>query len=375
MTSSAIFRLNALVAENCLIINNRGMNGAAADGCILRNCTMVGNSASGGYNGVCLNSCLENCIVYGNGNDSRQTWQTWFNTNPLVSSYPHREMNVYAGDPCFVDAANGNYHLMEDSPCINAGGNSYVTSALDLDGNDRIVNDTVDIGCYEYIKENVASDLVHRWSFNGDLTDSVGGQTATKVGDVTTGAGQYTLAGGSQGSSYINLGANVLPNDGSAVTLEMWVTQLSAQYYARIWDFGNTGDDDMYMGLFNTGFSRDSIVFRNSGVVVEGDQLAPYTAGTEFYIAVVMTPQNNGSWKLDFYKKDSSGNTLRSYSATTTVGSWTLLGRTQSKCYLGHAIGSADDASASYNEFRIWKKAMTEEELTASAIAGPDADL
>jgi hypothetical protein len=52
-----------------------------------------------------------------------------------------------------------------------------------------------------------------------------------------------------------------------------------------------------------------------------------------------------------------------------------LQGLTQSKCYLGHAIGDAYDANASYNEFRVWKKAMTESELTASAIAGPDANL
>ena len=234
---------------------------------------------------------------------------------------------------------------------------------------------TDDLTIYAHWERKIAPDLVHRWSFNGDLTDSVGGQTAAKVGSVTAGATQYTLAGGASGSSYINLGANVLPNDGSPVTLEMWVTQHSYQYYARIWDFGNTKDEDMYMGLFSTDSDRDAIVFRNSGVVVESSLLAPYTAGTEFYIAVVMTPLNNGRWKLDFYKKNSSGTTLRSYSATTTASSWTLQGLTQSKCYLGHAIGDAYDANASYNEFRVWKKAMTESELTASAIAGPDANL
>ena len=44
---------------------------------------------------------------------------------------------------------------------------------------------------------------------------------------------------------------------------------------------------------------------------------------------------------------------------------------------LGHVNGDtgACDANASYNEFRVWKKAMTEAELTASAKAGPDAEL
>ena len=142
------------VAENCLFLNNRGMNGAAADGCILRNCTMVGNSARD-IDGVCMNSVLENCIVYGNGNDRRSTWQYWFERNPLVLEVGYREKNVHVGDPSFVDSANGDYRLAAGSPCIDAGDNSYVTTTTDLDGNARIVNGTVDIGCYEHISFDV----------------------------------------------------------------------------------------------------------------------------------------------------------------------------------------------------------------------------
>ncbi len=142
------------VAENCLFLNNRGMNGAAADGCILKGCTMVGNSARD-IDGVCMNSVLENCIVYGNGNDERSTWQYWFECNPMVFEVGHREKNVYVGDPGFVDVAKGDYHLAAGSPCIGNGDNSCVTSKTDLDGNARIIGGSVDIGCYEHISFNV----------------------------------------------------------------------------------------------------------------------------------------------------------------------------------------------------------------------------
>lgn len=54
-------------------------------------------------------------------------------------------------DPFFWDSANDDYHLAESSPCINTGGNDAPELPdLDKDGNDRILDGTVDIGAYEH---------------------------------------------------------------------------------------------------------------------------------------------------------------------------------------------------------------------------------
>ncbi len=59
-------------------------------------------------------------------------------------------------NPDFADTTNNDYHLTEDSPCIDTGSNFYVHSFADLDGNVRIWNgtgigsDIVDMGCYEF---------------------------------------------------------------------------------------------------------------------------------------------------------------------------------------------------------------------------------
>ncbi|NCC69659.1 MAG: PKD domain-containing protein, partial [Clostridia bacterium] len=50
-----------------------------------------------------------------------------------------------------ADPATGDFRLLPGSPCIDTGTNqAWMATATDLDGNDRILNTTVDIGAYEY---------------------------------------------------------------------------------------------------------------------------------------------------------------------------------------------------------------------------------
>jgi len=56
-------------------------------------------------------------------------------------------------DPLFNDAANGDFSLTDNSPCINAGDNAHYIasySPFDYAGNQRIENDTIDIGAVEF---------------------------------------------------------------------------------------------------------------------------------------------------------------------------------------------------------------------------------
>jgi hypothetical protein len=58
--------------------------------------------------------------------------------------------NILDEDPLFENPAIGDYSIREDSPALNAGNNSYSILNKDLAQYDRIVDSTVDLGCYEY---------------------------------------------------------------------------------------------------------------------------------------------------------------------------------------------------------------------------------
>jgi formylglycine-generating enzyme required for sulfatase activity len=222
-----------------------------------------------------------------------------------------------------------------------------------------------------------AADLVRRWSFNGNLSDSVGGITATAVGSVTTDGKEYTLGGGTKGSSYLSLGES-FPSNLESVTIELWATQKSLQYYSRVLKVGDGNEGVTMEWSLATYLDYDEITVKGIGIA-NGfrSHLAPYTLGTEFHIAVVFEKQTDGSTCITFYKQDgTTGETLKKFSVTSST-SWSF-----ASCFskglltLGYETNSEDtgayDANASYNEVRIWNGALTEAELKALCLKGAD---
>ena len=71
------------------------------------------------------------------------------------------EASSFTNAPLFVDLANGDFRLQSNSPCINAGRNSYSTGSIDFSGNLRIAGGTVDVGAYEF--QSPASQISYAW--------------------------------------------------------------------------------------------------------------------------------------------------------------------------------------------------------------------
>ncbi|MHC4421013.1 MAG: right-handed parallel beta-helix repeat-containing protein [Planctomycetota bacterium] len=156
--------------SNCAFSLNEATRGGgmynAVSSPTVTNCTFSGNTANdnggGVRNSINSNPTVTNCILWADSPDEIVGGTPAVSYTDVQGSFPGTG-NIDA-DPMFVDAGNGDYHLVSGSPAIDAGDNTAVPLGIttDLDGNPRFVDDpdtldtgngdppVVDMGAYEY---------------------------------------------------------------------------------------------------------------------------------------------------------------------------------------------------------------------------------
>ena len=178
------------ILRSCLIANNRsrgsssgvtvvgGSKASSATRTIVENCTIVGNrqsTADSAAHGLCVyynsiwsnpstksyNVILRNNIIWGNlAYDGKTEVNCDFNALDVESStidcndsrplIPVPGVANISVDPQFADPANGDYHASGYTFCVDSGVyQDWMDTAVDLDGNSRLVGSKVDLGCYE----------------------------------------------------------------------------------------------------------------------------------------------------------------------------------------------------------------------------------
>ena len=176
------------ILNNCIFYKNRAISSAGAiynlgseggnSSPIITNCAFVGNRAVVGgaiYNNANndngnASAIVRNSIIYGNFSPNGIIFRNIHGTptisNSIVDVAACDDTNagfggfttcgdgmIYMTDPMFVDTAAGNLHLLEVSVALDAGDNAAVSEqniTVDLDGLQRIVGGTVDLGPYEF---------------------------------------------------------------------------------------------------------------------------------------------------------------------------------------------------------------------------------
>ena len=155
---------NSIPITNCTFTGNSayfggGMYNYHSSRTTITNCTIGDNSASNGP-AVACNSyrqsypctvTMVNCIVW-NGSDwlwNNDSSTIDVNYSDVEGGWP--DVGNIDADPCFVDSDANDYHLLPDSPCINAGDPAGDYSGqTDMDGESRVMLGRVDMGADEF---------------------------------------------------------------------------------------------------------------------------------------------------------------------------------------------------------------------------------
>jgi hypothetical protein len=133
------------VATNCIIVANASKGvGGGMNSADLINCTVYanqGNRGGGTYQGSAINT-----IIRGNmGNPEMVGTAISYSCAQGVGT----DNGNIEGDPLFVDAANGDFHLQAESPCIDAGYTYENPTPTDYGGTERVKGGRIDMGAYE----------------------------------------------------------------------------------------------------------------------------------------------------------------------------------------------------------------------------------
>ena len=137
--------------NNSLIINNTANVGGGTSENTVNNCT-IGNNHAVVFAGGTYRSEIRNSIVY--YNTAEDTDPNTYEGSIVYSCTTPAQAG--AGNksslPQFSNHSGGDFHLLFSSPCADSGHNDYIQGTTDLDGMPRILNGTVNMGCYELLR-------------------------------------------------------------------------------------------------------------------------------------------------------------------------------------------------------------------------------
>ena len=203
--------------------------------------------------------------------------------------------------------------------------------------------------------------LSHRYSFDADTTDSVGGNTGILEGGATISSGQLTLTG--LGSSIdanrmtftnpVDIGGNF---GATGVTIETWYTDTGTGTWGKLFQFGNNAAGQELAFTFTRGNGQQTGVDRDGAKLFE-EQV---NQNEEHHLVITVSPDGNLNTWIDGVQKliDLDTNDLANVSTDFEA--------------IGATSWGDPGMTGSVNEFRIYEGELTSIEVAASVEAGPE---
>lgn len=225
------------------------------------------------------------------------------------------------------------------------------------------------------------SPLARRWSFNGadetaNLTDSVGGTVASKIGTaVAFTDGEAVMTGDGNNAGSLNLGKGLLGT--GDVSIEFWATRTGTPHWARVFDYGSdTANYFLLAWNYGTTNNRIQFILRKDGsdkVLVDKSDTV-FADNVKYHIVVTVKANADGTSTIRLVRTNVANSSDKRDYTSTSQADWTIRKLIGGNFYIGHSQWSSDkNANAKYDEVRIWNGILSDAAIALSYAKGPDA--
>ncbi|MBP5319460.1 MAG: hypothetical protein J6334_00620, partial [Kiritimatiellae bacterium] len=157
-------------------------------------------------------------------------------------------------------------------------------------------------------------------------------------------------------------------------TIEIWATRTGISNWSRVFDYGPDGRNYIMMAWMQGGDPRYDLVEVNKDDVKTryDNTMSEYEANRPYHISMTIRDNHDGSSSVRWARRSADSGNIERW-GSTVFQNWTLSYLVSPVFYLGHSQFSGDgDALAIYDEVRIWHGVLSDEQLTANALLGPD---
>jgi len=206
-----------------------------------------------------------------------------------------------------------------------------------------------------------AATISHRWSFDTDTTDSVGGNTGVLVGGATVASGalQLTGLGASRDANHmgftspVDIGGNF---GTSGVTIETWYTDSGTGTWGKLFQFGTNAAGQEIGYTHTRGGDQMSGVDRDGSKLL-GEQII---AGSEHHLVISISSDGNLNTWIDGAQKLTDIDTNDLSNVTTDFEG------------IGATSWGDPGMNGNVNEVRIWSGELTAGEVGSNFALGAD---
>lgn len=208
-----------------------------------------------------------------------------------------------------------------------------------------------------------AATLSHRYSFNGDTTDSAGGNSGILLNGATVTATSLTLSGGpGAGAGVQNMGFSAAVGIGSnygasGVTVETWYTDNGSSNWAKLFTFGSAVAGQEF-AFTNARADTGNAAPDRNGATTFG--FRPSLVDEHHLVISVAAGGNMNAW-------------VDGTQVLTNIGTNPLSNVTSSTESIGATAWNDPGHNGTVNEFRIWSGELTNAEVQQNLLLGPNS--